>query len=108
MASGVTLRKKNVALTVSRVYVHFTNFHSRKFSAVSLNLLESCLKDTIRQMTNVHERDFAYQEAASLFPRKSNFISDFSGSRRLPAAEVLGELLGGIDPLLATARKSLL
>ncbi|KYQ51556.1 hypothetical protein ALC60_09322 [Trachymyrmex zeteki] len=52
-------------------------------------------------MTNVHERDFAYQEAVSLFSRKSNFISDFSFQDAF-TVEVLGELLAGIDPLLAT------
>lgn len=87
--------------------LRFTNFHSRKCSAVSLNLSEPYLKDIISKMTNVHERNFAYQEAASLFPRKSNFISDFS-LQDVFTVEVLGELLGGIDPLLATARKSLL
>lgn len=101
------VRKKNVALTVSHEPVWFTNFHSRKFSAVSLNLLESCLKDIISKMINVHERDFAYQEVASPFSRKSNFISDFS-LQDVFTVEVLGELLGGIDPLLETARKSLL
>jgi len=58
-------------------------------------------------MNNVHKRDFAYQEAASLFSRKSNFISDFS-LQDVSNVDVLDELLGGIDPLLATARKSLL
>lgn len=55
-------------------------------------------------MTNVHGRDFAYQEAARVFPRKSNFISDFSLQDVL-TVEVLGELLGGIDPTVSDNEK---